>query len=284
MTTLAWIGALAGVAAVLVLLVRRGHRGAAVLPLAGVESLAEPGRRSWLLWSSLTVAVVAALAIFVVQARAQSSQEPLLEPGSDAVVVLDLSSSTRSASRSIAHTLLSLTRDPQRHLGLVVFSDRAYEALPPSTPVDGLEGWLQRFANDAPKDYPWASFSNGTTISSGLVVAHRLVRRHRAETPHVVLVSDLVDTPVDLQRLQLVVAQYQREGIDLRVVAVHQRGRASAPNAAFVERAASATIDPGRRQGTTTGALVLVALVAALGLLAAVYELAMHPFTWRVQT
>jgi len=282
-TALAWIGALACIATALVLLVRWGRRGDGVLPITDVGSFAEPGRRSWLLWGSLAAALVAALGLFVVQARARSSQRTLLRPGADAVIVLDLSSSTHSASKAISHTLLRLTRDPRRHLGLVVFSDSAYEALPPSAPVDGLEGWLQRFAHDAPNDYPWRSFSSGTTISSGLVLAHRLLRGSGAVRPHVVLVSDLVDTPADLERLQLVVAQYQREGIDLKVVAVGQR-HASSANAAFVERAASATIDPSRSTGPTTGAIVLVALVAALALLASVYELALHPFTWRVQT
>ena len=283
MTALAWLGASACIATTLVLLVRRARGGDAVLPLADAGSFAEAERRSWLLWGSLAAALVAALGLFVVQARAQSSRQPLLGSGADAVIVLDLSSSTHSASKAISRTLLRLTRDPERHLGLVVFSDSAYEALPPSTPVDGLEGWLQRFADDTPKDYPWRSFSSGTTISSGLVLANRLVRRYGGEKPHVVLVSDLVDTPTDLERLQLTVAQYQREGIDLKVVAVGQ-GHASSPNAAFVERAASTTIDPSRGTGTRTRAIVLVAIVAALALLASVHESALHPFTWRVPT
>ena len=82
------------------------------------------------------------------------------------VNTIDLSGSTRPASKAIARVLLGLTRDPSRHLGLVVFSDTAYEALPPSTPVDGLKGWLDLFAHDRPRNYPWTpSFSSGTAIS-----------------------------------------------------------------------------------------------------------------------
>lgn len=289
---LAWIAAAGCLVAALAQLALSGRRRSAVLPLADVGSLGGARRRTWLLWSSLAGTLVAVLAVFVVQARAQTPDSPILQPGADAVVVIDLSSSTRGSSKAIAHVLLGLTQDPKHHLGLVVFSDSAYEALPPSTPVDGLKGWLDLFAHDVPKNYPWTpSFSSGTVISSGLVLARRMIRRDRIRKPHVVLVSDLIDAAADLEKLETVVAGYQREGIDLKVVSVRRQGRTrpsgplgQPPNASFVKRAASATVDPGRSGSTDTRLVVLLVLVAALGLLAALHELAFHPLSWRTQT
>jgi Mg-chelatase subunit ChlD len=261
-----------------------------VLPVADAGSLGHAQRRTWLLWAGLSAVFLALLLAFALQARAQSSEQPILKPGSDAVVVIDLSGSTRPASRAIARVLLRLTRDPSRHLGLVVFSDTAYEALPPSTPVDGLQGWLDLFAHDRPRSYPWTpSFSSGTAISSGLVLARRLLRRDGVTDPHVVLVSDLVDAAPDLEPLETVVTQYQREGIDLKVVAVHRKSTdagpaAEFPNASFVERAASRTVDPSRSGPNNSGLIVAAVLLVALGLAAAVNELVLHPLTWRTQT
>jgi Mg-chelatase subunit ChlD len=284
--------ALAGVSVVaaLGLLARRAAR-APVLQLADAASFGAARRRTRLLWSSLAAALLVLLVVFAVRARAQSSEAPILKPGTDAVIVVDLSGSTLSASTGIARVLLALTRDPRRHLGLVVFSDSAYEALPPSTPVDGLKGWLELFARGETWTYPWApTFASGTVISKGLVLARKLLRRGHVRHPHVVLVSDLDDSEPDLQRLETVTAQYQREGIDLRVVRVRAGiessagGAAELPNAGFVADAADLTVDPSRSSGAGTGPIVLVALVGLLGLLAAAGELALHPLTWRTGT
>jgi hypothetical protein len=290
MIALLWIVAACCVLAVIAVLVRRGRRSAALLSIPDAGSFVEAQRRTWILWAGLSGAFLALLLVFVVQARAQSSERPILAPGSDAVVVIDLSGSTRPASRAIARVLLRLTRDPSRHLGLVVFSDTAYEALPPSTPVDGLQGWLDLFAHDRPRSYPWTpSFSSGTKISSGLVLARRMLHRDRVTDPHVVLVSDLVDAAPDLEPLETVVTEYQREGIDLKVVAVHRKRNAMGTpaefrNASFVERAASRTVDPSRSGSTDSGLIVAAVLLVALSLIAAASELVLHPLTWRPQT
>ena len=218
MTVLAWIAAAACVlGAVAVLGLRR--RRTVVLQLADTGAFAEARRRTTLLWAAAAGVLVAGLLVFAVQAQAQAPDKPILRPGSDAVLVIDLSGSTRTASKPIARILRGLTLDPRRHLGLVLFSDTAYEALPPATPVDGLRDWLDLFEHDVPRDYPWMpSFSSGTVISSGLVLARRILRRDGVRDPHVVLVTDLIDAAPDLQKLETVVAQYQRERIDLKVI------------------------------------------------------------------
>jgi hypothetical protein len=284
---LLWAGVGAVLLAAVYLLVRRARREP-VLELADAGSFGTARGRTRLVWASLAAAILAALIVFAVQARAEPEAAPILSPGSDAVIVVDLSGSALASSEGISRTLLALTRDPRRHLGLVVFSDTAYEALPPSTPVEGLKGWLELFRRDNPWEYPWSpSFAGGTVISSGLVLARKLLRRDHVAHPHVVLVSDLADSDADLQRLATVVAEYQRERIDLRVIKVSPgttpptESVSQLPNAAFVADAASEIVDPTRSSGADALPIVLAVLVCLVGGLAAVNELSLHPLTWR---
>jgi Mg-chelatase subunit ChlD len=284
---LLWVTVGAVLSAAVVLLVRRGRREP-VLQIADAGALGTARRRTLLVWGSLAAAILAALVVFVVQARAQPEEAPIVGAGSDALIVIDLSGSALASSEGISRVLLELTRDPRRHLGLVVFSDTAYEALPSSTPVDGLKGWLELFRTGNAWEYPWApSFASGTVISSGLVLARKLIRRDRIAHPHVVLVSDLADADPDLQKLATVVAQYQREHIDLRVIKVSpgaspETGSVSnLPNAAFVADAASEIVDPTRPGGSDMLPIVLAVLVCLVAALAAANELMLHPLTWR---
>ena len=103
------------------------------------------------------------------------------------MVVLDLSASISSDTFSrIGETLRgSPTRDGR--YGLVVFSDVAYEALPPGTPASALRPLVRYFtlpSADAPgeradlPDQPVErAFSGGTRISAGLELAHRSCSR-----------------------------------------------------------------------------------------------------------
>jgi hypothetical protein len=287
---LLWTAAGALILAAVALLVRRARRDP-VLELADAGAFGAARRRTRVLWGSLAAIVLAALVVFAVQARAQPEEAPILEPGANAVVVVDLSGSALPSSGGVARVLDALTGDPRRHLGLVLFSDTAYEALPPSTPVEGLKGWLEQFQRDDPWNYPWApSFASGTAISTGLVLARKLVRRDHVRDPHVVLVSDLADSDSDLQRLETVTVQYQREGIDLSVVRVRpgvepsEGALAGLPNASFVTGAANRTVDPARSPERDEGPVILAALVGLLGLLAAANEVALQPLTWRPKT
>jgi VWA domain-containing protein len=279
----AWTVVAAGVATVVTLLLLR-RRTPAKLPLADAASLQGSARRSSALRLALVVPLAAVLALLAVQARGGTGSRPLLPSGSAAIVVVDVSSSTHAAAKSISRVLQGLTKDPRRRVGLVVFSNAAYVALPPSTPADALKGWSDRFARNAPGTNPWASFSGGTAISSGLVLARRLVRRDHVVHPHVVLISDLVDTESDVPRLQEVVARYQREAIDLKIVKLGRGSSRQAPNLAFVERAASATVEPAPTGGGDARLILLAALVGTAALVATVHELAFHPFRWRAAT
>ena len=275
-----------------VLLVRRSRRCDTLLAVADAGSFGAPARRTWLLWGGLAAAILAGLVAFVLRADTQPASAAILPPNTDGVIVIDLSSSTRAASKRIAAALLGLARNG-RKLGLVVFSDTAYEALPPSAPTESLRDWLELFAHDPPSSYPWTpSFSGGTWISSGLVAARRILMRDGVRNGHVLLVSDLVDGPSDLPNLQSVVSQYEREGIALSVISVatsqtpstSQASFLQEQNASFLERAASRTIDSSHLPSTRADPTPLLVVLGILGLLAAVYELLLHPFTWRARS
>lgn len=261
-----------------------------LLPVPDARTFVAVARRTRLRWLLLAAPLVALVLVAVPLARSGGTAPDVLPTGGDTVVVIDLSGSTRSASKRIATVLLGLTRNGDRKVGLVVFSDTGYEALPPATPVGALRDWLELFAQGKPQAYPWTpSFSGGTVISTGLAAARKLLLHEPAATRHVLLVSDLVDGVVDLPDLQSIVAQYQRDGIDLRVIRVRPStsgdGPASflgLPNADFVQRAATRSIDSQALSLPRTGsALPLVALVVILAGLAALYELVLHPLTWR---
>jgi hypothetical protein len=263
-----------------------------LLPLADAGSLSAFARRTRLHWAVLAVSLIALAAAAVLLSRSGRPAANVLPDSGSTVVVIDLSGSTRSASKRIANALLGLTRGSDRPLGLVVFSDTGYEALPVAAPAAALRSWLMLLADGTPAEYPWTpSFSGGTVISSGLAVARRMLLHRPQGSRHVLLVSDLVDGVVDLPKLQSLVADYQREQIDLRVISVREPTAGSTkstasflqlPNANFVTQAATHTIDPGLivvRQGDSTAPLI--AIVAVMALLAAVFELMLHPLTWR---
>jgi hypothetical protein len=112
-------------------------------------------------------------------------------------------------------------------VGLVVFSDVAYEALPPGVPAADLAPLVRYFTLPAQSRpgfvptfpvNPWAStFSAGTRISAGLELAHTIALEQSGR-PTVVLISDLDDDPEDLSRLAGVTAAYRRDRVPVRVI------------------------------------------------------------------
>ncbi len=155
----------------------------------------------------------------------------LLPSGSTAIVVLDLSASvSQDTYARIGATISDLASTNGRY-GLVIFSGSAYEALPPGTPAAELKP-LVRYFTLPPQTTPgfipvfppnpWArTFSAGTSISSGLELAHRLALDGRLHRPGVVLISDLSDDPGDLRRTALTILAYRRDRIPLRVVGLN---------------------------------------------------------------
>jgi hypothetical protein len=212
------------------------------------------------------------------------------------VVVLDVSTSIGSdVSRQIHDVLGEAARSGDR-FGLIVFSDTAYEALPPGTPSRELEAFRRFFdrspsrargATGAFASTPWStSFTGGTKISSGLRLAREVLERDRVRDGGVVLVSDLEDDQGDYAPLAETLIGYRRDGVPLRVVGLAPAPADRAlfeqllPSGAVTEAARPGGREPAdlTRSGTPTG-LVLVVLLALVAL--AANELWCGRLVWR---
>ncbi|HEY2072661.1 MAG TPA: vWA domain-containing protein [Gaiellaceae bacterium] len=202
------------------------------IPYSGTSSFARLAARTRLVRAGLA-AVLAVLVVLAAIAilHPRSSEQPILAPQTGGVVVLDLSASiTQDTYSRIHQTLEQLVARGGRY-GLVVFSNVAYEALPPGTPASAL-GPIARYftvpthvpAGEQPTfaTNPWsATFTSGTAISQGLDLARTIELRSHTKHPAVVLISDLADDPNDLQRLNTVLNEYRVGKFRLRVIALN---------------------------------------------------------------
>ena len=201
------------------------------IPLADAPALRSPARRTAGLLAVLAAVGLAAVAALLLLSRNPHTRTIVPLPAhTDTVLVLDVSASISSDTYSrIGGTLAALSRSGGR-FALVVFSDEAYEALPPGAPAADLAPFVRYFtlppqvrpgfAAAFPPN-PWDStFSGGTRISAGMELAHSIaVSRPRRAT--VVLVSDLDDDPGDLTRLATVLLSYRRDGVPVRIVGLN---------------------------------------------------------------
>jgi hypothetical protein len=188
-------------------------------------------RTTFAVRAALAAVAVAAAVAFLLLSRTPSTHTIAgLPHDARTVLVLDVSASISSDTYSrIGGTLAALSRSPAR-IGLVVFSDAAYEALPPGSPASDLRPLVRYFtlptqtqAGFAPTfpPNPWANaFSAGTRISAGMQLAHTIALAQQ-KPPAVVLVSDLDDDPNDLASLASVIAAYERDDIPVRVVGLN---------------------------------------------------------------
>jgi hypothetical protein len=198
------------------------------IPLADASALRAPARRTLVVGAALAVISIGAVLAAVLVSRAPHTRTIVpLPANAQTVLVLDLSASISSDTFSqIGGTLAALARSGNR-FGLVVFSEQAYEAMPPGTPAADLLPFVRYFTLPKQKApgfapsfpaNPWQStFTGGTRISSGLDLAHSIaVAGGRRAT--VVLVSDLDDDPGDLARLAAVLLAYRRDHVPVRIV------------------------------------------------------------------
>ena len=228
---------------------RRPDRQA--IPLADAGDMAAPARRQMILRVLLAVGLVAALAGAVVFAQRPGEGDRTLVKGADSgVVVLDLSASIGAPGRSVVDPFEYLA-DTDQEFGLVIFSGRAYEVLPPGTSSAELRPIIrallpfpdvclartdiqcpegtQRVAPDSGQGQrirrlsvtPWDSnFRGGTEISTGLSLARDMLRRHNMKEHGVLLISDLDDATLDVPNLTRELITYRQEKIPIHLVAL----------------------------------------------------------------
>ncbi|MBA3376859.1 MAG: VWA domain-containing protein [Actinobacteria bacterium] len=170
----------------------------------------------------LVAAVVALFALAAASARGSDigTQQGLL-PGSTGVVVIDLSLSIGPEDYNDIRRTLRRLVDDDASVGLVIFSDVAYELLPPVTSASQLRPLLRLLAPPklGPPVNPWArSFSAGTQISGSLELAREMLVRDGVKNGSILLLSDLITAPEDVPQLARTVSELKRQSITVRVV------------------------------------------------------------------
>jgi hypothetical protein len=180
----------------------RRRRGA--IPLSDAVALRIALRRTTLVRFVLAGLLVA-LAVLAVwrAARLNPRAVAFLPEHSTTVVVVDQSKSVYISSyRRIAAVLRKLVQ-ADVPIGLVAFSDTAYEMMPPGARGSELKPLLRFYApsravtnNVDPSTLfattPWQNvFSGGTKISSGLDLARSMLHRDHVRNGTILLLSDL---------------------------------------------------------------------------------------------
>jgi hypothetical protein len=192
-----------------------------------------------------------AVALAVAFGRNPDKRARTLFPGSESgVLVLDMSASVGSPGRNFVRPIEYLSRTGQ-DFGLVLFSDVAYEAVPPGTSSSELRPYLRIFKppvqpcefpegfpcptgtkrmtpaelrqarNRGRQANPWSeTFRGGTRISSGLRLAREVLAREELTHRGVLLVSDLDDSVFDVPALTRELITYKKQEIPLHVVAL----------------------------------------------------------------
>ncbi len=206
------------------------------IPLADAPAFRPAAQRTFTVSSAIALLLLAGVVAVVFDARHPHTRTVVALPThSDAIVVLDLSASISADTFSRIGATLDTLAHSNGHYGLVIFSDEAYQALPPGTPAADLEPLVRYFtlgkqttpgfAPTFPQN-PWQNvFSAGTRISAGLELARTIALADKLQRPALILISDLEDDPNDLTRLQFIGAGLQQARIPIRVVGLNPSAR-----------------------------------------------------------
>jgi hypothetical protein len=211
-----------------------------VVPLADPSSLDRAARRTRIVRLALASTLIAAtVAAFLVAPKSPGRR--FLPADATGIVVLDVSSSVRPETYYRIEQSLATIAASQSRLGLVLFSDVAYEAFPPGTAAQELKPLLRFFApptkNEPARNElarsPWDQwFSGGTKISNALFLAAHMLQQQHVKRSAVMLISDLADDPTDIARVTDAVLLLEERGVPLEIVGLDP----TAANADFWKR------------------------------------------------
>lgn len=199
----------------------------ASIPVADAGFLAGAARRTRIVRIGLALLLVAAVACAFVAAPRKPGRR-YLPAQAVGIVVLDVSSSVRPTTYWRIEEALDSIASSKGRLGLVLFSDVAYEALPTGSPATDLKPFLRFFAPPGHgngiylANSPWQQwFSAGTRISDGLFLAEHMLEAEHAKRGAVLLISDLADDPEDQDALKSSVLLLEQKGVPLEIVALN---------------------------------------------------------------
>jgi hypothetical protein len=261
--------------------------GPAGIPHGDQRKLDDAVRRTTVIRLVLGAALVGLLAAAFLMARDKDVRaDAFFPPERSGIVVVDMSASVSPLTyRRIGRALrrIAAANEP---VGVIVFSDAAYELFPPGTPGRELTPLVRFFTPLEGKQHsafdadfpanPWQeNFAGGTRISEGLRVARAVLDRDQIEQATVLLISDLEAPQSDRLRIVDSVTALQNDGYDVRVVPLFSQpqnreffARLVGPESMVAESSLAAPIDADELGlGGSTPWLFLAfgaALVAAL--------------------
>lgn len=266
------------------------------IPISDSVALRGPLRRTTLVRLVLAALLLLLTAFAVWRAAAlKPTPLPFLERRTTTIVVLDQSKSIYiGAYRRIASLLKALIA-ANAPVGVVAFSDTAYEMMPPGTHGTALAPMLRFYTKARPGETnldpltnfpasPWEDvFSGGTKISAGIDLARSIAHRDHVRHATIVLASDLEtageDEPALAQALLLVTHD---RALDMKVLPLFpiqddfQFFRKFLPASAFIKASQlhAEAANPSRFRLLVSSPWPLVVAGALLLLALAVNELA----------
>ncbi len=176
---------------------------------------------------ALAAALLGTLGLLFHVARSAGAGRAAVFPegASTGVVALDLSASISGPTYARVATTLRGIVNANESIGLVMFSDSAYELLPPNSPPGALLQFIPfftptRYYGGTPvfAQTPWDTFSGGTKIESGLEMARRALLRAKVAHGAILLVSDLDDASSDQGLMSDEALRLRKEHIPVRIV------------------------------------------------------------------
>lgn len=197
------------------------------VPLAGLPELGNAERRTSVARLALAFALAATLTGLVLVSRSAGTGRAAVFPeGTDTgVVALDMSASIAGPIYARVATTLKGIVAANQSIGLVMFSDTAYELLPPNSPPGALLQFIRffiptGFAGGSPlfAQSPWDNFSGGTRVASGLDMARTALLRAHVKHGAILIVSDLDDAASDEPALFAEAQKLRDAHIPVRIV------------------------------------------------------------------
>jgi hypothetical protein len=204
------------------------------VPLADLPGLRLAARRTLLVRLLLAAALAGTFALLFVAARSAGAGRAAVFPQGvhTGVVALDMSASISGPTYSRVATTLRGIVNANQSIGLVMFSDTAYELLPPDSPPGALVQFIPYFV---PVRYfgilpvfsqtPWDTFMGGTRIAAGLEMARVALRRAGIRHGAILLVSDLDDSSSDEGLLDQEALKLRAGHIPVRIVPLFAAAR-----------------------------------------------------------
>jgi hypothetical protein len=202
-------------------------RKASAVPFADLPQVHTRAHRTAAIRVGLALALAATVALLFDAARSAGAGRAAVFPEGTCtgVVALDMSASISGPTYARVATTLRGIVNANQSIGLVMFSDTAYELLPPNSPPGALQQFIPfftplRFYGSTPifGQTPWDTFMGGTQIAPGLETARQSLKRAHITCGAILLVSDLDDSNSDQSALEQEALILRSKHVPVRIV------------------------------------------------------------------